>query len=109
MAVVFNILYKWELIYPKGPWTGLDDVEFATMGYIDWFSHRRLHGEITDANTYVTPAGSRPPTTVKQHPPSRRLPKAGAVMEPGVIHFVTLWATDPPLTRRSQEVASKGR
>ena len=56
MAVVFNILYKWELIYPKGPWTGLDDVEFATMGYIDWFSHRRLHGEITDANTYVTPA-----------------------------------------------------
>ena len=56
MAVVFNILYKWELIYPKGPWTGLDDVEFATMGYIDWFNHRRLHGEITDANTYVTPA-----------------------------------------------------
>jgi putative transposase len=56
MAEAFNSLYKWELIYPKGPWTGLDDVEFATMGYIDWFNHRRLHGEITDDTTYVTPA-----------------------------------------------------
>lgn len=56
MAEAFNSLYKWELIYPKGPWTGLDDVEFATMGYIDWFNHRRLHDEITDDNTYVTPA-----------------------------------------------------
>ena len=56
MAEAFNSLYKWELIYPKGPWTGLDDVEFATMGYIDWFNHRRLHGEITNDNTYVTPA-----------------------------------------------------
>jgi putative transposase len=56
MAEAFNSLFKWELIYPKGPWTGLDDVEFATMGYIDWFNHRRLHGEITDDNSYVTPA-----------------------------------------------------
>ncbi|MGP8160123.1 MAG: IS3 family transposase [Candidatus Dormibacteria bacterium] len=56
MAESFNGLYKWELIYPQGPWKGLDDVEFATLGYIDWFNHRRLHGEITDENTYVTPA-----------------------------------------------------
>jgi putative transposase len=35
---------------------GLDDVEFATMGYIDWFNHHRLHGEITDDNSYTTPA-----------------------------------------------------
>jgi putative transposase len=27
----FNGLYKWELIYPKGPWTGLEDVEWATL------------------------------------------------------------------------------
>jgi len=56
MAEAFNTLYKWELIYPQGPWKGLDDVEFATLGYIDWFNHRRLHGEITDDNTYMTPA-----------------------------------------------------
>jgi putative transposase len=56
MAESFHGLYKWELIYPRGPWRGLDDVEYATLGYIDWFNHRRLHGEITDDNTYVTPA-----------------------------------------------------
>ncbi len=56
MAEAFNSLYKWELIYPQGPWRDLDDVEFATLGYIDWFNHRRLHGEITDDNSYVTPA-----------------------------------------------------
>ena len=56
MAEAFNSLYKWELIYRQGPWRGLDDVEFATLDYIDWFNHRRLHGEITDDNTYVTPA-----------------------------------------------------
>ena len=52
----FNGLYKWELIYRQGPWRGLDDVEFATLGYIDWFNHRRIHGEITNDNSYVTPA-----------------------------------------------------
>ena len=56
MAEAFNSLYKWELIYPQGPWVGLDDVEFATLGYIDWFNHRRLHGEITNDNSYVSPA-----------------------------------------------------
>jgi putative transposase len=52
----FNGLYKWELIYPKGPWTGLEDVEWATLTYIDWFNNRRLHGEITDGPGYTTPA-----------------------------------------------------
>jgi len=56
LAESFNGLFKWELIYPQGPWRALDDVEFATLGYIDWFNHRRLHGEITDDNTYITPA-----------------------------------------------------
>jgi len=56
LAESFNGLYKWELIYPKGPWTGLEDVEFATMTYVDWFNHRRLHGHITDGPAYTTPA-----------------------------------------------------
>ena len=56
LAEAFNSLYKWELIYRQGPWKGLDDVEFATLGYIDWFNHRRLHGEITEDNSYTTPA-----------------------------------------------------
>jgi putative transposase len=56
MAESFNGLYKWELIYRQAPWRGLDDVEFATMTYVDWFNRRRLHGEITDDNSYTTPA-----------------------------------------------------
>ena len=55
MAESFNGLYKWELIYKQRPWRGLDDVEFATMTYVDWFNHRRLHGEITDDASYTTP------------------------------------------------------
>jgi putative transposase len=56
MAESFNGLYKWELIYAKGPWSGLEDVEFATLTYVDWFNHRRLHGEIEDGPGYTTPA-----------------------------------------------------
>jgi putative transposase len=52
----FNGLYKWELIYPQGPWRGLDDVEFATMTYVDWFNNQRIHGNITDNASYTTPA-----------------------------------------------------
>ena len=25
------------------------------MTYVDWFNHRRLHGEITDDASYTTP------------------------------------------------------
>jgi len=56
LAESFNGLYKWELIYRQGPWRGLDDVEFATMTYVDWFNHRRLHGTITPGPGYTTPA-----------------------------------------------------
>ncbi len=52
----FNGLYKWELIYPKGPWSGLTDVEFATLTYVDWFNQRRLHGGIAPGPGYTTPA-----------------------------------------------------
>jgi len=46
LAESFNGLYKAELIRHDGPWQGLDDVEYATLGYVDWFNHRRLHGEL---------------------------------------------------------------
>lgn len=56
LAESFNGLYKWELIHRQGPWHGLGDVEFATMTYVDWFNHRRLHGAITTGPGYTTPA-----------------------------------------------------
>jgi transposase InsO family protein len=35
-------LYKTEVIRNLGRWRGLDDVEFATLEWVDWFNHRRL-------------------------------------------------------------------
>ena len=59
-------LYKTELIHHRGPWRDLDQVEYATLEYVDWFNHRRLLEPIGDippaekeANHYSKP---RPPT-----------------------------------------------
>ena len=41
-------LYKSELIRTKGPWRDLDQVEYATLEYVDWFNHRRLLEPIGD-------------------------------------------------------------
>jgi putative transposase len=46
MAEAFNSLYKAELVRNKGPWRGIDDLELATVEYIDWYNNRRLHGEL---------------------------------------------------------------
>ena len=39
-------LYKTELVHRRAPWRSIDDVEIATLEYVDWFNYRRLHGEI---------------------------------------------------------------
>ncbi|MER6532203.1 IS3 family transposase [Streptomyces sp. NPDC001508] len=39
-------LYKTELIKPQRPWKTLSQVELATAEWVDWYNHRRLHGEI---------------------------------------------------------------
>ena len=36
-------LYKAELIGRRGPWRTVEDVEIATLEYIDFYNHRRLH------------------------------------------------------------------
>ena len=46
LAESFHGLYKAELVRHEGPWRDLRDVEFATLGYVDWFNHQRLHGEL---------------------------------------------------------------
>ena len=35
-------LYKAEVIRHEGPWKGLDEVEFATLEWVDWFNNVRL-------------------------------------------------------------------
>ena len=44
-------LFKTEVIRRRGPWRGLEAVEFATLEWIDWFNNRRL----------MEPIGNIPP------------------------------------------------
>lgn len=44
-------LYKTEVIHRRGPWRKLDDVEYATLEWVDWFNNRRL----------LEPIGNLPP------------------------------------------------
>ena len=51
MAEALNSLFKAECIRnpvmrPKGGWKSVVDVELAVAEYVDWFNHRRLHGEL---------------------------------------------------------------
>jgi len=46
MAETINGLYKTELVRNKGPWRGLEDLELATLEWVDWFNHRRLFHEL---------------------------------------------------------------
>lgn len=41
-------LYKAELIWPEGPWRGLEHVEIETLNYVDWFNRERPHESIDD-------------------------------------------------------------
>ncbi len=52
LAETINGLYKAEVIRPNGPWRGLEEVEFATLEWVDWFNNRRL----------LAPIGYVPPT-----------------------------------------------
>lgn len=47
LAETVNGLYKTEVIeYLKYDWSGLVDVELATLDWIDWFNKKRLHSSI---------------------------------------------------------------
>ena len=39
-------LYKTELVYPRGPWQSLEDVELATLEWVWWFNNHRLFGPL---------------------------------------------------------------
>ena len=48
MAETINGLYKAELIHKQGPWKTVDEVEFVTLAWVDWFNNRRILGPIGD-------------------------------------------------------------
>jgi transposase InsO family protein len=56
MAETIIGLFKTEVIHPRGPWRGIDPVEYATLDWVDWFNHRRL----------LEPIGNIPPIELEQ-------------------------------------------
>jgi putative transposase len=42
LAETINGLYKTELIKPRKPWRTVDQVEYATAEWVDWFNNHRL-------------------------------------------------------------------
>jgi len=48
-------LFKTELIRNRGPWRNLDEVEYGTLEWIEWFNHRRL----------LEPIGNIPPAELE--------------------------------------------
>ena len=48
-------LFKTEVVRRRGPWRNVDAVEYATLEWVDWFSHRRL----------LEPIGNRPPAELE--------------------------------------------
>jgi putative transposase len=43
LAETINGLYKTELIKHRGTWRTVEQVEYATAEWVDWFNHRRLY------------------------------------------------------------------
>jgi putative transposase len=56
LAETINGLYKTEAIRPRGPWRHIDEVEYATLEWVDWFNNRRL----------LEPIGDVPPAEFEQ-------------------------------------------
>ena len=56
LAESVNGLYKAELVHRRGPWRGLEDLELATLEWVDWFS--------------ITAGSAAPSATC--HPPSTK-------------------------------------
>src|SRR6056297_18359 len=51
LAETINGLFKAEVIHRRGPWRSLEDVEYVTLEWVDWFNSRRL----------LEPIGNIPP------------------------------------------------
>jgi transposase InsO family protein len=55
LAETINGLYKAEVIHRRGPWRTVDEVEYATLEWVDWFNNRRL----------LEPIGNIPPAELE--------------------------------------------
>ena len=56
LAETIIALSKTEVIWRRGPWRNVEQVEFATLDWVHWFNHRRL----------LEPIGNVPPAELEQ-------------------------------------------
>ena len=70
---------KTELIRRRNHWKGLDDVELATLEYVDWFNHAAC----TAPAATPDPSSSSSSTTVRSPPSAPRSRHNQASTEPG--------------------------
>jgi len=52
LAETINGLYKAELIHRRSPWKTRQSLELATLEWVAWLNHQRLHSAID----YIPPA-----------------------------------------------------
>jgi putative transposase len=81
-------LYKTELIRRRGPWRGVEDLELATLDYVHWFNHQRLHGAVDNLPPVEFEAASYRHNPKAQRPepnrPSLHQTRGGSVRWIGV-------------------------
>ena len=64
MAEALNGTFKAELVTLHGPWRTRRQLEIAIVEWIDWYNHRRLHGQIG----HIPPAEHETHWYRQQHP-----------------------------------------
>jgi putative transposase len=74
-------LFKTELVRNRGPWRGLDDLELATLEWVDWFNT----GACSTTSDASHPPSSRTATTVRTSHPSGRDTRHRACVKPGEV------------------------
>jgi len=108
LAETINGLYKAEVIRRNGPWRGIEDVEFATLEWVDWFNNRRLLepiGNIPPAEFEAMYAQSQesPTAEVGLSQPSLRRARGASPPRCGRL-FLAARASHPRDDRRSSAV-----
>jgi putative transposase len=75
MAEAFNSLFKGELIHNpivRGcGWQSVREVEIAVAEYVDWYNHRRIHGELGQRTPAAVEAAYQAPRYDQPSEPAR--------------------------------------
>jgi putative transposase len=83
LAEAVNGLYKAELISPRGPWRTADQVELATLEWVEWWNQRRLHRALDHIPPRRTPSQLLPSAPTVQG--GRLTPTVQASIKPRAV------------------------